>query len=206
MHIPLGPPMPVDARRAVRNARSMFETPNELKELDALLDVSFRGAGAHLVDIISPDRRLTAADLSRYLVAVRHLVVASVTETGEPRCSAVDGLFLHGRFWFTTSATSLKARHLERRPAISAAHVVGDDVGIFVHGRARLVHGGPGEADELRPYWREVYAGGVPEEWVERPEDSRYVEIVATSMYSYAFSRERFEALCDRPAAPVDEP
>jgi general stress protein 26 len=178
----------------------MFESPDELATLNDLLDASFRAAGAHLVGIITPERRLSAADLSRYLVGVRHLVVASVTENGEPRCSAVDGLFLHGRFWFSTSGESLKARHLERRPAISGAHVIGDDVGIFVHGRARVVHGGPGEADELRHYWQEVYEGGAPEEWVERPEDARYVEIVPTSTYSYAFSRERFDQLCDRPA------
>lgn len=28
------------------------------------------------------------------------------------------------------------------------------------------------------------------------PSDARYVEFVAASMYSYAFSRERFESLC----------
>jgi hypothetical protein len=184
----------------MRHALSMFETTSELAALDELLDASFRSAGAHLVGIISPERRLSAADLARYLVGVRHLVVASVTERAEPRCSAIDALFIHGHFWFSTSGESLKARHLERRPAISAAHVIGDDVGIFVHGRARVVHGGPGEADELRHYWREVYEGGSPEDWVERPQDARYVEILASSMYSYAFSRERFEALCDRPA------
>jgi hypothetical protein len=176
----------------------MFETPLELASLDTLLDESFARAGAHLTEIISPERRLTAVDLVRYLVGVRHLVVATVSAVGEPRCSAVDGLFLHGRFWFTTGASSVKAVHLERRTALSAAHVVGDEVGVFVHGRARVVRGGPGEADELRHYWTEVY-DSAPENWVSTPEDARYVEIVATSMYSYAFSRERFEAMC----APV---
>lgn len=176
----------------------MFETTEELATLDTLLHESFARAGSHLTEIISPDRRLSAADLSRYLVGVRHLVVATVSAAGEPRCSAVDGLFLHGRFWFTTGAQSIKAVHLERRTALSAAHVVGDDVGVFVHGHARVVHGGPGEADELRPYWIEVYDSS-PEEWVATPGDARYIEIVAASMYSYAFSRERFEAMC----APV---
>jgi general stress protein 26 len=175
----------------------MFETPGELAELDALLTSSFDGAGTHLVGIISPDRRLSAADLSRYLVGVRHLVVATVTASGEPRCSAVDGLFVHGRFWFSTSAQSFKARHLQARPALSAAHVVGDDVGIFVHGHARVVVGASSEADELRHFWTEVYDGGAPEEWVERPSDARYVEIVARAFYSYAFSRERFEERCE---------
>ncbi|MGD0852731.1 MAG: pyridoxamine 5'-phosphate oxidase family protein [Acidimicrobiales bacterium] len=178
----------------------MFETPSELTTLDALLDTSFERAGSHLTSIISPDRRLSAADLARYLVGVRHLVLATVNAEGEPRVSAVDGLFIHGRFWFSTSAESVKARHLERRPALSAAHVVGDDVGVFVHGEAHIVHGGPGEADELRPYWTDVYESS-PEDWVDSPDDARYVEIVPSSMYSYAFSRERFDELCKRGAS-----
>jgi hypothetical protein len=176
----------------------MFETPEELASLNELLDASFETAGAHLTGIISPDRRLSGEDLARYLVGVRHLVLASVNARGEPRCSAVDGLFLHGRFWFSTSGESVKARHLELRPATSAAHVIGDDVGVFVHGHARVVHGGPGEADSIRHYWTEVYEGGSPEEWVTTPSDARYVEIVPSSMYSYAFSRDRFEEMCEQ--------
>jgi general stress protein 26 len=190
---------PVDVSACLGHALLVFETPEELVSLDELLAESFDRAGDHLTSIISSDRRLSASDLSRYLVGVRHLVIATVTSEGEPRCSAVDGLFLHGRFWFSTSGASLKAHHLERRPAISGAHVVGDDVGIFVHGRARMVQGGPGEADAIRHYWSDVYDAS-PEDWVATPSDARYVEIVAGSFFSYAFSRERFEELCARGA------
>jgi general stress protein 26 len=178
----------------------VFATSSELVARDALLGESFDRAGGHLTSIISRDRRLSAADLSRYLVGVRHRVVATVTSAGEPRCSAVDGLFIHGRFWFSTSGHSFKARHLERRPTVSGAHVVGDDVAVFVHGRARVVHGGPGEADELRHFWTEVYHAS-PEDWVPVPPDARDIEIVPSSMYSYAFSRDRFVEICER-AAP----
>jgi general stress protein 26 len=186
---------PVDVGASLGHARDVFETTEELASLDALLADSFGRAGEHLTSIISSDRRLSAQDLSRYLVGVRHFVVATVTADGEPRCSAVDGLFLHGRLWFSTSAQSIKARHLERRPAISGAHVVGDDVALFLHGRARLVRGGPGEADAIRHYWTEVYDAS-PEEWVATPSDARYVEVIPTSIYSYAFSRARFEEMC----------
>ena len=188
---------PVDVSASLRHALHVFETTEELASLDEKLADSFNRAGEHLTSIISSDRRLSAHDLSRYLVGVRHFVVSTVTQDGEPRCSAVDGLFLHGSLWFSTSAHSIKARHLERRPAISAAHVVGDDVALFVHGRARLVRGGPGDADAIRHYWTDVY-GASPEDWVATPSDARYVEVIAASVYSYAFSRERFEALCVR--------
>jgi general stress protein 26 len=196
-HRPRRLPRPVDVSTRVGHALHVFETQEELDAVDALLAASFDRAGDHLTSIISTDRRLSATDLARYLVGVRHLVIATVTADGEPRCSAVDGLFLHGRFWFSTSGESLKAHHLERRPWISGAHVIGDDIGIFVHGRARMVHGGPGEADAIRHYWSDVYDSS-PEDWVSKPTDARYVEIDAESFYSYAFSRERFEALCAR--------
>jgi general stress protein 26 len=173
----------------------VFETTEELAALDALLATSFSGAGSHLTGIISTERRLDAADLCRYLVGVKHLVLSTVTSACEPRCSAVDGLFLHGSFWFSTSAASLKARHLERRAQVSAAHVLGDDVGVFVHGTAHLVYGATDEAAAISHYWSEVYAGGTPEDWVSTPSDARYVQIKASSMFSYAFSRARFEAL-----------
>jgi hypothetical protein len=179
----------------------MFETNEELDQLDALLAFSFNGATNHLTEIIAHDRRLSARDLSRYLVGVHHLTVATVTAKGEPRTSAVDGLFLHGRFWFTTSGHAAKAVHLARRPAVSAAHVIGDDIGIFVHGHVRTVKGGPGEADAIRHYWIEVY-NSAPEEWVTAPEDMRYYEIVPTTMFTYAFSRERFEEMANAAPAP----
>ena len=123
-------------------------------------------AGAHLAGIISPERRLSAADLARYLVGVRHLVVATVTESGEPRCSAVDGLFIHGDSGSRRVASRSRRGtwNVDRRSAPRTS--IGDDVGIFVHGEARMVHGGPGEADELRHYWTRRLRGGSPEDWV----------------------------------------
>jgi general stress protein 26 len=179
----------------------VHETDGELDALDALLARSFAAAGPHLIGIISEPRRLSARDLASYLVGVKHFVVATTTSACEPRCSAVDTLFLHGRVWFSTSRTSAKAQHLERRAAVSAAHVIGDDVGVFVHGAARIVRGATEEAASLAPHWREIY-GGTPEDWVDAPHDARYVEIVPASMYTYAFNRERFEEIVARGAAP----
>ena len=43
------------------------------------------------------------------------------------------------RWVFTTSGSAAKARHLRARPAVSAAHLVGDDLGVFCHGRAEFL-------------------------------------------------------------------
>ncbi len=49
----------------------------------------------------------------------------------------MDGHFLHGTWTFSTSRTSAKARHLARRPAVSVAHVDGEALAVFSHGRVR---------------------------------------------------------------------
>lgn len=67
------------------------------------------------------------------------LSLATVTATGEPRISAVDGHFLHGRWVFGTARTAAKARHLAARPAASVSHLRGEELGVFVHGRATAI-------------------------------------------------------------------
>jgi general stress protein 26 len=131
----------------------MHETAEEIAELQALIDASFARAGEHTTSIITPERRLSAEEAAEYLQGVKHLALATVTSAGEPRVGAVDGLFLHGRFWFTTSADAWRTKHLQARPAVSASHFVGDDIAITAHGTAHLVRGGTPEADTLRPYW-----------------------------------------------------
>lgn len=173
----------------------MHESPEELAALQALIDASFAAAGTQTLDIITPERRLSAVEAAAYLTGVKHLAVATVTASGQPRVAPVDGLFLHGRFWFTTSSDAWRIRHLERRPGVSATHVVGDDIAITVHGTAHVVVGGTSEADGVRPYWQAVYQGSAPEEWVAEPSMARYVRIDAQRMLTYCSDRTRLAAL-----------
>lgn len=172
----------------------MLESPAENAALQVLLDESYASAGDHLRSIIHDGRTLSAHDVVAYLTGVRHFVVATVSAAGEPVTSAADGLFLHGRLWFTSSADSVKVRHLEARPVVSASHVVGDTVGVFIHGRARIVRGATPESAALAPVWREVY-GSTPEDWTDTPGDARYVEVVARAMFTYCHDRAAFDAM-----------
>src|SRR5690606_21529576 len=79
------------------------ETEAELDELQTLLDTSLARSTAHLRSIVTPgERTLTARELVRVLTGMCVLSVATVTARGEPRISAVDGHFLHGRWVFST--------------------------------------------------------------------------------------------------------
>lgn len=134
----------------------MYETDAELDSLDGLLDRSLAGATAHLRSIIQPGARtLTARQLSAVLSGMCVLTVSTVTRKGEPRISAVDGHFLHGCWVFGTDRSAAKARHLAERPAVSAAHLRGEALGVFTHGAAEVLNPPAGQAD---PDWDAIQA------------------------------------------------
>lgn len=129
----------------------MYETEAELDALDGLLDRSLAGATSHLRSIIRPgERTLTARQLVEVLSGMCVLALSTVTASGEPRISAVDGHFLHGCWIFGTERSAAKARHLHARPAVSAAHLRGETLGVFTHGSAEVLNPAAGPAD---PDW-----------------------------------------------------
>ncbi len=119
----------------------MLETPDELSDLQELLDRSAAGAGGHLRGIITDERRLSAGQLAGKLTGMRLLVVATVTADGRPLAGPVDGYFLHGAFWFSSAPDSVRMRHLAVRPAVSATHLPGEELAVTVHGRAGELFG-----------------------------------------------------------------
>jgi hypothetical protein len=136
---------------------AMRETPADLHELQRLLDASHAAGGRHLHRIFTDERRLSAEQLCERLRGVRVLNVATVTAAGEPRVAPVDGLFLRGRFWFGSAPDSVRFQHLRVRPQVSAAHTVGEELAVIVHGRAHLVDPTAPEQAPYRDYVAEVY-------------------------------------------------
>jgi pyridoxamine 5'-phosphate oxidase-like protein len=116
----------------------VLETPEDLDRLQRLLDHSAAGAGGHLRDIITDERRLSAWQLCQELQGMRLLVVATVTADGRPLAGPVDGYFLHGSFYFSSGRDSVRMRHLAARPAVSATYLPGEELAVTVHGRAEL--------------------------------------------------------------------
>lgn len=114
----------------------MQETPEDLAALQALLDRSYQAAGPHLREVITPERRLGAGELAERLVGMTLLVLATATADGRPVAGPVDGIFYRGAFHFGSSPASVRFRHIERRPAVSATHLPGEELAVTVHGRA----------------------------------------------------------------------
>jgi general stress protein 26 len=145
---------------------AVLETAAETAALQEMMDRSLSTSTEHLRSIINEDRVLTAADLVALLTGMKVLSVATVTARGEPRISAMDGHFLHASWSFSTSGTAAKARHLRDRPAVSVAHVDGEQMALFSHGRAMPLTPEHPRWDETLEHWIAHY-GSSPLEWGE---------------------------------------
>ncbi len=151
----------------------MYETADDLTALQELLDRSRQGAGAHLADIFTPERWLSAEALTDRLPGMCLLTLATVTADHRPLAGAVDAFFVRGSFCFGSSPTSLRARHIAARPQVSAVHLPGEHLSVTVHGRAipvdwagddpfaaplrdalRDKYGPDNFGDQGFPYWR----------------------------------------------------
>ena len=118
----------------------MHETTEDLARLQATLDRSYEAAGAHLKYVITPERRLSAEQLSGRLQGMRLLVLATVTTDGRPINGPVDGFFYRGEWYFGSSSGSLRFRHIRLRPHVSATHMPAEELSVTTHGRAHEIN------------------------------------------------------------------
>jgi hypothetical protein len=166
----------------------MLETTEELDSLQQILDRSAAGAGPHLRDIITDDRRLSAAQLSEKLQGMRLLVVATVTADGRPLAGPVDGYLLHGSFYFSSGRNSVRMRHLAARPAVSATYLPGEELAVTVHGRAELFDVNDPSRGELREAMLGHYLplqGPAFETWLDQA-DAVGARIAADKIFTFS--------------------
>ena len=168
----------------------MLETDPQLDALQALLERSRASSTEHLRSIIGDEQALSAREITALMTGMRVLALATVTGTGEPRISGVDGHLLHARWVFTTSGTAAKARHLRSRPGVSAAHIDGEDIAIFTHGRVAILEPGTDEFASTLTHLTEHY-GSSPLSWGP---DIVVCRIEPSWMVGYAFHREELLA------------
>jgi Pyridoxamine 5'-phosphate oxidase len=143
----------------------MHETDEDLRALQALLDRSYSRAGAHLTRILTPQRRVPAGELVARLQGMCLLSVATVSASGVPVIGALDGIFHRGAFHFGSSPDSVRARHLRRRPAVSANHLPGEEFAVTVHGRAVPIDVRAPEGAGLRATLLEIYVPRYGTSW-----------------------------------------
>jgi uncharacterized pyridoxamine 5'-phosphate oxidase family protein len=168
----------------------MFETAEDLQALQELIDRSYERAGAHLLRIHDPNRRVAAEELAERLIGMRLLVLATVTADGRPITGPVDGIFHRGAFHFGTAPDAVRYRHIRRRPQVSATHLPGEEFAVTVHGRAVPVDVHEPEGAELRETITQIYVPRYGAEWVRDFLDAErdppvYARIEADRMFTF---------------------
>ena len=136
---------------------AMHETPQEIAELQDLLDRSYAAAGPHLLSIHTANWRVSAKELCELLQGMCILNLATVNSKGAPAIGPVDGVFWHGRWFFGSSKHSLKARHIEVRPGVAVAHTRGEELSVTTHGVARALDKSSERALEFRAALVKLY-------------------------------------------------
>jgi Pyridoxamine 5'-phosphate oxidase len=164
------------------------ESPADIEALQDLLDRSYAVAGAHLLRIHTPERRLSAERVIERLTGMCLLTLATVTADCRPIVGPVDGLFYRGAFHFGSSPDSVRFRHIRTRPHVSATHLPGEELAITVHGRAVPVDIQADEGAGFRRALLEVYVPRYGPDWEEEFLDSGpvYARIDADRMLTFA--------------------
>ncbi|HEX2104752.1 MAG TPA: pyridoxamine 5'-phosphate oxidase family protein [Solirubrobacteraceae bacterium] len=160
----------------------MHETEDDLRALQDLLDRSHANAGPHLRSLFTDDSRIPAAELPELLRGVQVLALATVTARGEPRVAPVDGLFFRGRWHFGSAHNSARFRHIRARPAVSAAHVRGEQLAVVVHGTAHELNPRAPEHAAFRAYLNQTYPGWDDAGWTA---GAPYARIEPAAMFTF---------------------
>jgi nitroimidazol reductase NimA-like FMN-containing flavoprotein (pyridoxamine 5'-phosphate oxidase superfamily) len=168
----------------------VHETRDDLAALQRLLDDSDARGGPHLRSIITPERRLTAQQVSEQLTGMRLLALATVTADGRPIVGPVDGIFYRGAFHFGSSPDSVRYRHIRARPQVSATHVPGEELAVTVHGRAVELDMKAPENAGFRQAVLDIYTPRYGAEWEEflnsPPPTPFYARIDAERMFTFS--------------------
>jgi nitroimidazol reductase NimA-like FMN-containing flavoprotein (pyridoxamine 5'-phosphate oxidase superfamily) len=163
----------------------LHETADDLAALQRLIDRSYASAGAHLLRIHTPERRLSAEQVAERLTGMTLLALATVTADGRPIVGPVDGIFYRGAFHFGSSPDSIRFRHIRARPHVSATHLPGEELAVTVHGRAVPIPVDGG----FRQALLDIYVPRYGPQWEEEFLDTGpvYARIEAERMFTYAF-------------------
>ena len=163
----------------------MEETEEDLRVLQGVIDRSHDGAGPHLREIITPERRLSAREVSDRLTGMRLLALATVTSDNRPLVGPVDGIFYRGAFHFGSAPDSVRVRHIRRRPQVSATHLPGEELAVTVHGRATVLDMQAPENAGLREVVLGIYTPRYGTEWGTFLDANVFARIDADRIFTF---------------------
>jgi hypothetical protein len=165
------------------------ETAAELKALQTLIDRSHKRIGPHMKAITHPAKySLTAQQVVKLLDGMKTVAVAAPAPNGDPLVAPMDGWFLHGKFFFSSSAASIRIKGLRKRPRASIAYFDGEKFLINAHGPAVLMFKGDPHVDEIDTVFTKHY-GGSAFDWSD---EGVYVRLDADRFFTYSRTPKEF--------------
>jgi hypothetical protein len=165
----------------------VHESRADLDALQALIDRSYQEAGAHLLSIHGPERRLNAEQVAERLTGMCLLALATVTADRRPIVGPVDGIFYRGAFHFGSAPNSVRFRHIAARPSVSATHLPGEELAITVHGAAVPIDVHSEEHAGFRQTLLDIYVPRYGGDWEQFLDSGpRYARIDAEKMFTFA--------------------
>lgn len=166
----------------------MFDSPDEIAELQRLFDATLSRANEHMLSIVTPERRLTARQVVAYLQGTRHVAFATVTPGGEPRVSPLDLLLIHGRFTMGTGGGAARLGNLRINPACSATYMEAERIAVVVNGTVEWLRRHHPDHDEIHAIWTATY-GSDP---YDLGDGVTLFRIAPASMWAFASHPEEF--------------
>ncbi len=167
----------------------MRETPEEVEELQRLIDKTMAKINPHFAAIVTPKRRLTAQQVVTHLEGTRIVAFATVSAKGEPGSHHWIRLFIHGRFTLSTDVTATRIGHLRANPACSGVYMETDKFAVVANGTVEWIERDHPDHDEIHGAWTAQY-GSDPYTWG----NVVFFRIQPTSMWAYAFKPRNFPA------------
>ena len=167
----------------------MRESREEMRDLQALIERSHARTRPHMRGIIHPGKySLSAGQVVNLLGGMRTIAVAAPAPNGDPLVGPMDGWFLHGKFFFSSSDDAIRIRGLRRRPRASIAYFEGERFLLNAHGHAELMYAGHPDVGEIDAIFRDHY-GSSAFDWSGR---GVYVRLDADRFFTYSRTPEAF--------------
>jgi Pyridoxamine 5''-phosphate oxidase. len=167
----------------------MFETDQEMTELQRLFDETLSSSSPHMRSVVNPRRRLSAEQVVAYLQGTKPVAFVAVGPEAEPHVSPLNAVFIHGRFTMSTSARADKVRHLRANPQCSAVHMDGDRMAVVASGTVEWIARDHPDHELIHRVWTEIYQSD-PYSWGAVV----LFRLKPNLMWAYAFQPEEFSA------------
>lgn len=160
----------------------MNETPEDIQQLQDLLERSITKAGAFLRQSFQmPDHSLSARQLIHFWQGMQTIALATVTRQGEPRVAPISAVLSRGHFYIPTVATAARTKHILHHPAVSFTLYQENDFAVIAHGTATIIEPNHPIFADVDTLQREITGKSV-QEWGE----GVFLQITPKTLFTYA--------------------